>query len=369
MRILFTGYTTLQIAPERRGIIQKLDVPAEVVNCLREMGHEVDWRLVRLGEELRGKYDLLWLNVASPASINSSRGALGALWTVNSGLPMIGFLDDWQYRQNLNAHKLIVKNPEARLFAKMGDKPLHGSEDFEVIKRYQDVMVQACAAMLGPVWDRGAVPVAPLYSWGDESIVQEKVTRDTHLSHVYGIDPSFITKPHLEEAWYRLCRGGWPPRERRWQLGAISKQDAWIEKARLDAKWAVSQFGHSKAGLRLPTETDVICQYARAWGVLSPAYPQNGSGWFRSRFIYAAFIGSVLSTEKKEADQLGPSYRYPRVWVENMSDLQLASLAQDQRDALWPRLGNRELFKQRLDWLVSHAAATDPGGNDDRGSL
>jgi hypothetical protein len=114
--------------------------------------------------------------------------------------------------------------------------------------------------------------------------------------------------------------------------------------------------------MRLPTETDVVTQYAKSWGVLSPAYPQNGSGWFRARFIYAAFVGSILSTEKKEADQLGSPYRYPRQWVEQMNDSQLAQLAKDQRQALWPALGGESAFNLKLGSIIQQAMDTDREG-------
>lgn len=375
MKILFTGYTTLQITPpdKRNGGIKKLDVPAAIVQAMIDNGHTVDWRQTRVGEDLQtGGYDLIWLNIASPASVNSSRGALGALWTVNSGLPMIGFLDDWQYRQNLRAHKLLVTDPKARLYATLGkgDKktPLHGGETFDVIERWENELVYGSQCMLGDRWKQGMVPVAPLYMWGDPSIVAKRVSKDTWLPPVFGIDPSFITKPFLEEAWARISKLT-SPRQRMWQLGAIAKHHSWLEKIVADGgnHWPASQFGHAgSGGERLPSETDVIARYATGWGVLSPPYPQNGSGWFRSRFIYAAFTGSVLWCEKGEADALGAPYRYPMQWIEQMSDDHLATLATEQREALWPHLTGREAFTNRIEQLCAYAVTSDRGGRDNR---
>jgi hypothetical protein len=98
---------------------------------------------------------------------------------------------------------------------------------------------------------------------------------------------------------------------------------------------------------------------------MSPPYPQNGSGWWRSRFIYAAFVGSVLLTEKHEADQLGTAYRYPQGWIEQMTDEQLAQLSMNQREALWPTLTGKDAFTRRVQQVVLAAQQQDTGGEPD----
>ena len=95
-----SGFTALQINTEKR-TIQKIDVPASVAKALREAGHEVDWRKITPGEDL-SIYDVLWINLAPLNSLNGRQGAMGALYALSSGLPCVGFFDDWQFNTVFN---------------------------------------------------------------------------------------------------------------------------------------------------------------------------------------------------------------------------------------------------------------------------
>ena len=109
MKILMTGFTALQINTERR-TIQKIDVPALIVKALTDLGHEVDWRKVTPGEDL-SSYDVAWVNLAPLNSLNGRQGAMGALYTLSSGLPAVGFFDDWQFNTVFNGARAMVKKP------------------------------------------------------------------------------------------------------------------------------------------------------------------------------------------------------------------------------------------------------------------
>ena len=110
LSVLMTGFTALQINTEKR-TIQKIDVPAAIAQALRELGHEVDWRKVTPGEDL-SSYDVAWVNLAPLNSLNGRQGAMGALYTLSSGLPCVGFFDDWQFNTVFNGAKALVRKPE-----------------------------------------------------------------------------------------------------------------------------------------------------------------------------------------------------------------------------------------------------------------
>ena len=285
---------------------------------------------------------------------------LGSLWTLNSGLPVVGYLDDAQYRKNLGAgHKAIDLRT---LLVKIGTGGSPSGETRESIERWWPQISQACQDIAGPRWDLGAVVVAPMFLWGDPGVVARKVSRGTRLPPVLGLDPSHLCRPYMEKAWPALASGE-IRRERKWQLGSLVRHEPWLNMLRVDATWPIEQFGGRMKPLK--SETDVIIQYARGRGVLSPPLPQNGSGWFRPRFIFAAFAGSVMLCTD-EASSLGSVYRYPLNWIENMSDGQLTQLASDQRDALWPTLTGQDAFINRVNQLATHAVLNDRGGSDGR---
>ena len=110
LSIIVTGFTALQINTEKR-TIQKIDVPASIVKALREAGHDVDWRKVTPGEDL-SSYDVAWVNLAPLNSLNGRQGAMGALYTLSSGLPCVGFFDDWQTNTVFNGARALIRKPE-----------------------------------------------------------------------------------------------------------------------------------------------------------------------------------------------------------------------------------------------------------------
>ena len=110
MKILMTGFTALQINTEHR-TIQKIDVPASIVEALESVGHEVDWRRVIPGEDL-SSYDVIWVNLGPLNSLNGRQGAMGALYALSSGIPAVGFFDDWQFASVFNACRSLVRHPE-----------------------------------------------------------------------------------------------------------------------------------------------------------------------------------------------------------------------------------------------------------------
>ena len=109
MKILMSGFTALQINSTRK-TIQKIDVPASIASALSEAGHEVDWRRIEPGEDL-SSYDVIWLNLAPLNSLNGRQGAMGSLYALSSGIPTVGFFDDWQFNLVFNGARALVTKP------------------------------------------------------------------------------------------------------------------------------------------------------------------------------------------------------------------------------------------------------------------
>jgi hypothetical protein len=82
-------------------------------------------------------------------------------------------------------------------------------------------------------------------------------------------------------------------------------------------------------------EAEVVQEYARCWGVLSPPYAKLlGSGWWRNRFVYAAATRTVFWGDPREAPQLGGAYELPLGKIETLGIWELDSLADYQADSL-----------------------------------
>lgn len=395
MRIIFTGCTALQINSQNRSI-QKIDVPASIVEALRSRGHEVEWRKVTPGEDL-SSFDVAWVNLAPINSLNGRAGAMGSLYTLSSGLPCVGFFDDWQFPAVFNgmralkrrpemlykymlvgaAHRgeeaatyftkaeveaararIIEKNPEAEKKTYI-DRYYYMDND-ETVAPYADRLVATAAAFDKVLWETGMVPAVPMYSWGDRSLVRKRMPKE--MGPIEPLDPSStiyeLIQPHTPEY----------PKERAWMLGALMPHDTWLDKKRQSTgfEWPVEFMGAKNmvkkyGGERVKTESDVIERYNRVWGILSPPYPHAGSGWWRSRFMYSAKVGSILVCDKGEGDLLGPAHRVTMKQVEAMSDDALKECAAQQAAELRPYMPTKESFIDHCENIVLRAYRESKG--------
>jgi hypothetical protein len=393
MKILMTGFTALQINTEKR-VIQKIDVPAFIAKALVELGHEVDWRRVDTGEDLSG-YDLAWVNLAPMHSLNGRHGAMGSLYTMSSGIPCVGFFDDWQFSAVFNGAKALVRRPDvlykyllvgtehrgdegATYFSreeienavariaekdpaaakKCGIERYYMLDTDEKIRPYEKQLVQAADDFLDRRWAAGMVPVCPMYAFGDRSLVRKRMPKG--VGPIEALDPSAVVNDTLAG----VVPASPADKTRTWVLGALMPHDTWLEKKQ--PAWPVEIVGSRKlirkmGGQRFATEQEVLEFYNKHWGIMSPPYMHAGSGWWRSRFIYAAHIGSVLVTDKGEGSPLGDAYKISISDVEAMTEQELEDTALAQRKALMPLLGTYEQFKNHVGKIVDRAVAEDAG--------
>lgn len=335
MRILLTGCTNIQALKRRRQRYTYVLLYDMLHDCLTEAGHEVDWRPVVPGEDLKGRYDVALVGVAALNGFLTMTHKWGALWAA-SQLPHAVVFDDWQVKGICGSIRI-----QSTLWA-MGvvDAAMHAKA---MPHRAEIERVRAeWASSMRHV-------IAPLFNWGDRAIFHE----NHRMENLWTWDPSpHIPFPDLRHDGYER----FDHKERRWACAALANKDAWL--ARYDFKWPVER--RFKGGLpRLKTETEIVLDcYAPAWGVLSPAVPGlDGSGWWRARFNFAAHVGSVLWGEAAELAPLSPAYWYPLERLEGLSDEGLRDVALQQ--ASW--LHDQELSHERsiatLDGIVRTVAA------------
>jgi hypothetical protein len=393
MKILMTGFTALQINTEHK-TIKKIDVPASIVDALTQSGHEVDWRRVTPGEDLTG-YDVIWVNLGPLNSLNGRQGAMGALYALSSGVPAVGFFDDWQFAQVFNACRSLVRHPESLYKYLLSGSSVRGDEEAtyysyddakaaldrilqtnpdaakkcaigryffndtdENIKQYEGQLVATGAALLAERWSAGLVPVCPMYSFGDRSLVRKRMPKE--MAPIEALDPSSTIYNILSSC----DPAPFESKQRSWVLGALMPHDTWLEKKK--PEWPVEIIGSRKlirkfGGQRLDSEEDVLAFYNNYWGILSPPYPHAGSGWWRSRFMYSARVRSVLVTDKGEGAPLGSAYKLTIKDVEAMSDSELANAATAQADALRRHMPTYDSFVAQCNHIVNRAYSEDKG--------
>lgn len=393
MRVLMTGCTALQIDSQNR-TIQKIDGPASIVESLRSRGHYVEWRKVEPGEDLES-WDVIWVNLAPINSLNGRAGAMGSLYALSSGKPCVGFFDDWQFPAVFNGMRALSRRPEmlykymlvgaahrgeeaatyfdkdeveaarARIIAANPeaekktyiDRYYYRDTD-EGVRPFEDRLVATARAFNTERWSHGMVPVVPMYAWGDRTKVRKRMPQT--MGAIEPLDLSSTIYPLIAP------HAPLPPEEKRraWMLGALMPHDTWIDKKDFD--WPVEYMGakgliKKRGGERVKTESDVIDRYNQVWGILSPPYPHSGCGWWRSRFMYAAKIGSVLVCDKGEGDPLGAPYKVTMKQVEAMTDSQLQQLAADQAAALRAYMPHPDSFADHVEAIVERAYREDKG--------
>jgi hypothetical protein len=228
----------------------------------------------------------------------------------------------------------------------------------ENIKPWEKRLVQAATDLIDTRWAAGMVPVCPMYSFGDRSIVRKRMPSDVGL--IEALDPTATVVPTMQGVTELAAT----EKKRAWVLGALMPHDGWLERKSLT--WPVEIVGSRKlikklGGQRFDTEKDVLEFYNNHWGILSPPYPHAGSGWWRSRFLYAAHVGSILVTDKGEGDPLGDPYKLKIADVEKMSTDQLAEAALAQRNALAPYIPHYDKFVEHCNRIIERAVAEDKG--------
>jgi hypothetical protein len=228
----------------------------------------------------------------------------------------------------------------------------------ENVQPWEKRLVQAADDLLAARWLQGMVPVCPMYSFGDRSIVRKRMPKE--LGPIEALDPTSTIVPTLSPVVAKAPE----LKKRAWVLGALMPHDTWLEKKNLT--WPVEIVGSRKlirklGGQRFATEQDVLEFYNQHWGILSPPYPHAGSGWWRSRFLYSAHVGSILVTDKGEGDPLGDPYKLKIADVEKMSDAALIEAAQAQRDALAPYIPQYSSFVDHCNRIIERAIKQDKG--------
>lgn len=340
MKILISGFTALQTGSQKR-IIHKIDVPAAFVETLRNQGHEVEWRKVFCKEEDFSMYDIMIACVAPITSSNAPNG-MGCLKAMNRIKNVIVFYDDWKLKEIQGSFNVLLKLQEKQFSKKWSNgQSFYKDEICDIIASKEDIL-QVAKDIVTTGRESWKI-LCPMYEWGDKNIIQKFIPWLTQKNFNY-IDPTPAVMdlniiPITSE------------KKKAWAIASISDQTPWIKKQKLS--WPVNYYGCRKLKCeRLKTEEDVFHKYSEHYGVLSPAYPSSGSGWFRARYVYAALANAVLWCGKQDAECLGESYQIEPVLLELNNESELLDIAKKQKVDLFKHLTTIEQFTEKLNNII-----------------
>jgi len=362
MKILMTGFSGLQTGHHSMRSMSRMSVPYYIYLKLKDIEPDttVEWRAVIPGESLT-MYDLIWVNLAGCLSFNAPY-SLGGFWALSfKKIPTILFWDDWKIGQTLQHARSFSRWGEKQIFKKIGGKHLYQYADLllnnkKVSKVISDVAGHfACSDWSEYGYNRAQV--VPMFKWGNLELIERMLPITSEQGGVFSIDPS------SQVELIKLKRLG--VKDRRWCIGTIATYKKWLEK--LAPTWPMSVFGSGPlikiyGGEKLKTEMQLQDEYQKSWGILAPPYNYLGSGWFRTRYLYAANGRSIIYSEPGDVSPcLGKSHGLFLEEIEAMSDSELRNLANSQAHATLLHLTDDQYFTEQIYYIVNNLMGIERG--------
>lgn len=331
LKILATGNTAMAIDSNKRMNVYLSNLNLGIEG-LRRLGHDVDHRPVRIGEDF-AEYDRVIVYLIPITSFVATY-VYGSLWALSQRPDAIIGVTDLEVRDLCNSFKVVARDEERlwrRITQGKGFRAI--GADTKILTEHrkrghykQEIarLIQECAS--------GHLPfpvVAPIFAWGDVN----KLLVDCADLRCY--DPSKL----VDMKWIREGRNVASPRTRKkqWVFGGLIKSPKTLERLGLadpedeDADgWPVQMFGPGTPN-GFVTEDKLMDAYAESWGVTGRTYSARGCGWWRIRWIEAYGLKNVVAMDEREAAALDPKgkieWRAPE--IEKMTRHELIDLSEE----------------------------------------
>lgn len=354
-KILITGMNKAQCTRQFYLRQQLKIIPSHysLVNCLRDMGYEVEQRQVTLGEDL-SKYDEVIVFIAGPRQLVATTVYEG-LWAISQHPNCILAFDDWQVP---DLFKGVAKAGEGdELFAQfildVNKKTIEDVKPYEAqLRDAIKVITEKKNRMLVSAFQTGHLNDPENYG---PHLLFGKIDYPRDRLFVYNPNPY-----HRNRHWFDIGHDGpenpdytpgplqfddtpdLPDKERRFNFASLvqSKTQKWLKKQGYTgnpkndeegviAGWAVDLYGSKAESQKRLTEDEMVKVITRDWGCLMPGYEHAGSGWWRARPAQCADAGSILIGEKKELMvYYGADYPYYDLKASDLAELDDAGLAE-----------------------------------------
>lgn len=352
MRVLLTGMTRKQAVPHEEHPLY-YSMFRSYWDVLKAAGHEVDWRPVSPGEELRGRYDAAIIGMHLYGSTASKTRKYGAFWAAHE-LPHVIAGTDWKVRTMCSSARSSSSTYVWRCVHFNERDMTFFNAAFE--RRVEIEKVVQLWRQVFPTF------VMPALAWSDLDVMHEC----HQIKEVMGwyVNDAF---PQPEPSSISI------EREKRWVLVSLSQCEEFEEYLRdSGAQWPIvtigppagsrAQGGLAKKGFsnidwKMP-EAQVYSElFSTSRGVLLPYYGKVcPPAWWRSRWLLSALAGSVLHVHPKESTP-NQAHRVSVQDIENASQTELNEIAVAQSKAILQDLGNMSSAINQVNYILSKVSA------------
>jgi len=351
MKILITGMNKNQVT-ENFYLRQQLKVvPSHysLLRCLRDMGHTVEQRLVKIGENL-SEYDKVICFLASPRQA-LQLAFYNGLWAIHNTPKdrLVLAFDDWQTEDIFKgiASCTTAENllKEFTIGQNKGTDP---DISLDVLKPHTDVLLETInyigkkeAPVLLSVFAGGDLtklieyPADKLFGYNPNPYHRNRVPGD--LGDIEFEDLDFMQQQTASTADDDFVSPENKIRCFNFASLVQGKTAKWLKKQSIN-KWNIEFFGSRKEKQRRLGEGDMCKVYAEQWGCLMPGYIHAGSGWWRARPLQVADAGSIIIGDLDEMSILYNDNQLASLKagdIEDLSTQELIDVATAQREALY----------------------------------
>ena len=322
-----------------------------LIRCLEDMGHEVEQRLVKIGEDL-GDYDKVICFLASPRQA-LQLAFYNGLWAIHATAKhnLILAMDDWQTEDIFKGIQSCTdKESLLKEFTIGQNKMCDPDMSYELLEPHAETLLDAVKfigekrrPMLLSVFMGG--DMSKLINYPEDLLVGYDPNPyhrnrtpgnrgDIEIEDMEFMEQSLM--PSIEEDTIG-------PDEKAMVFNFASlvqgKTKRWLKQQNV-SEWDIEFFGSRKEKQRRLLESDMCKVYAEQWGSLMPGYPHAGSGWWRARPYQVADGGSILIGEYDEMYLLYGDEYLAGLTAQNLEEMnieELTSVAERQKDALYSR--------------------------------
>jgi hypothetical protein len=352
MKILVTGMNKNQVT-ENFYLRQQLRVvPSHysLLRCLRDMGHDVEQRYVKVGEDL-SMYDKVICFLASP------RQALqllfyNGLWAIQATPKdkLVLAFDDWQTDGIFKGILSCIDKESLLKEFTINQNATDPQISKEFLEPYTDSLLEA----VNYVGKKEAPILLSVFAGGDMSKII-----DYDKDKVFGYNPNPYHRNRtpgdrgdIEKSEMNFMESQLQPsfeedfvspenKEKKFNFASLvqSSTAKWLKKQNIN-NWDIEYFGSRKEKQRRLSEEDMCKVYGEQWGCLMPGYVHSGSGWWRARPLQVTDAGSILIGDYEELMVLYGNEEAASVKasdLETMSVQQLKDLAELQKSSIYTK--------------------------------
>lgn len=330
MKILITGYTTrMWGSPRVQG--DYVTFSTILPDILREMGHEVEKRIVPVGEDIRYVYHYAFCGVAPLSSITSAKVPETHYVMDQMTRKHAIFADDWSF---------CGFGDSVRYALVRWSKYLGYKNFIQTDEMLEQTRISLENMMNTPLAGNNAPVLAPMFPWGDHDFLM----RGNYFANLTTIDPSAWVKYPTIHTWSASQR------KKEWLMAALSDHSPWVRRQRFS--FPVTYIGNKRKNYVL-TEDQTVQEFAKYFGVLSTGYPSAGSGWWRTRYLNAAWAETPVYSDPNDQIIMGESYQgTPAQFESEYGSLDYTRRIIAQRDWLNSHVSKKEEVFETIERLL-----------------